>query len=63
MSKSFTLESDASVKGLGAVLLQVQDDGHLHPVAYASHVLSPQEKWYAITKLGGSCRGMGCDSP
>ena len=42
--KSFTLETDASVKGLGAVLSQLQDDGQLHPVAYASRALSPQEK-------------------
>ena len=34
--KPFTLETDASVLGLGAVLSQQQDDGHLHPVAYAS---------------------------
>ena len=50
-SKSFTLETDASVKGLGAVLSQRQDDGRLHPIAYASRALSPQEKQYAITEL------------
>ena len=49
--KSFLLETDASVKGLGAVLSQVQDDGRPHPVAYASRALSPQEKRYAITEL------------
>ena len=49
--RSFTTETDASVKGLGAVLSQTQDDGQLHPVAYASRALSPQEKRYAITEL------------
>ena len=50
-SKSFTLKTDASVKGLGAVLSQRQDDGCLHPIAYASRALSPHEKRYAITEL------------
>lgn len=51
--KSFTLETDASILGLGAVLSQQQDDGHRHPVAYmyASRALSPQEKRYGIIKL------------
>ena len=35
--KLFLLETDASIEGLGAVLSQEQDDGHYHPVAYASH--------------------------
>ena len=34
--KPFTLETDASIKGLGAILSQVQNDGKLHPLAYAS---------------------------
>ena len=32
--KSFVLETDASARGLGAVLSQ-EEDGRLHPVAYA----------------------------
>lgn len=48
-SKRFVLETDASTKGLGAVLSQEQEDGKLHPVAYASRVLSPQEKRYAMS--------------
>ena len=49
--KPFTLETDASIKGLGAILSQVQDDGKLHPLAYASRSLSQSEKNYANTEL------------
>ena len=47
----FVLETDASVKGLGAVLSQQQDDGVLHPVAFASRSLSPTERNYSVTDL------------
>lgn len=47
----FTLETDASIQGLGAMLSQVQDDGKLHLVAYASRALNPAEKRYAVTEL------------
>ena len=50
-SKAFTLETDASIQGLGAVLSQVQEDGKLHPVAYASRALNPSEKNYSVTEL------------
>jgi len=46
----FILETDASIKGLGAVLSQRQDDEKLHPIAFASRALNPQEKNYAITE-------------
>ena len=49
--KPFTLETDASIKGLGVILSQVQDDGKLHPLAYASRSFSQSEKNYAITEL------------
>ena len=49
--KDSVLETDASVKGLGAVLSQLQDDKRLHPIAYASCFLSPQENKYEITEL------------
>ena len=39
LEKPFVLETDASGIGLEAVLLQEQDNGKLHPVAYASRAL------------------------
>ena len=49
--KPYTMETDASLSGLGAVLSQVQDDGKLHPVAYASRSLSKSERNYSMTEL------------
>ena len=43
-SKPFLLEMDASLKGLGTVLLQEDNEGNLHVVSYASHTLKPYEK-------------------
>ena len=47
----FTLETDASTCGLGAVLGQKQEDSNVHPIAYASRCLQPHETRYAITEL------------
>ena len=49
--RPFVLETDASIAGVGAMLSQPQEDGMLHPVAYASHALTLSEKNYAITEL------------
>ena len=49
--KGFLLETDASIKGLGAVLSQQQKDDHMHPVAFASRALSTPEKNYSVTDL------------
>ena len=51
LEKPFLLETDASGLGLGTVLQQVQDDGKLHPVAYASRALKKGEKNYHSSKL------------
>ena len=49
--KPFWLETDASGEGLGAVLLQESDDGHYHPVAFASRELKGGEPKYHSSKL------------
>ena len=48
--KPFLLETDASGKGLGAVLLQKQSDGRYHPIAYASHIMTETEQRYHSNK-------------
>ena len=45
------METDASTLGIGAVLVQKQQDGYVHPVAYASRTLNLHEHNYAITEL------------
>ena len=49
--KEFRLETDASNDGLGAVLLQQDDEKHWHPVAFASRELKGGEPKYHSSKL------------
>ena len=49
-TKPFLLETDASRRGLGAVLSQKQADGRYHPIAYASHVMNETEQRYHSNK-------------
>ena len=49
-TKPFLLETDASGRGLGAVLSQKQADGWYHPIAYASHVMVETEQRYHSNK-------------
>ena len=52
--KPFILETDASLKGLGAVLSQEDDEGNYHVISYASHTLKPYEhsmRNYSSAKL------------
>ena len=49
-NKLFLLETDASRKGLGAVLSQKQADRWYHPIAYASHVMNETEQRYHSNK-------------
>ena len=43
-TREFILETDASLKGLGAVLSQQHKDGRLCVIAYASQSLCPSKK-------------------
>ena len=44
------METDASGKGLGAVLSQKQSDGRYHPIAYASRIMTETEQRYHSNK-------------
>ena len=43
-AKPFTLQTDASARGVGAVLSQMSDTGEEHPVGYFSRKLLPREE-------------------
>lgn len=49
--KEFYIETDASRKGLGAVLLQFGEDAYLHPIAYLSRSLKKAEELYPVREL------------
>ena len=49
--KPFTVETDAWINRLSAVLQLIQDDSKLHPVTYASRSLTDPERNYSITEL------------
>ena len=46
-TKEFILQTDASDRGVGAVLSQLDNDGNDHPVAFFSKKLLPREEKYA----------------
>ena len=49
-TKPFHLQTDASNVGLGAVLLQSDDNDQLRPIAYISRSLTKSEQNYSTTK-------------
>jgi hypothetical protein len=46
-SRPFILQTDASERGVGAVLSQRSDQGEEHPIAYFSKKLQPREEKYS----------------
>lgn len=74
--KEFVLEVDASLKGLGACLSQADENGHLHPISFASRSLRGAEnnypdfssfkiellalKWAVVEKFKGYLIGSKC---
>ena len=50
MDKEFTVQTDASDQGVGAVLSQQEDDGEEHPIAYFSRKQLPREEKYATVE-------------
>ncbi|KAG0929270.1 hypothetical protein G6F26_012082 [Rhizopus arrhizus] len=50
-NKPFILVTDASKAGLGCILTQLDENGHEHPVIFASRGLRSSEINYAPTKL------------
>ncbi|KAG1465265.1 hypothetical protein G6F56_004924 [Rhizopus delemar] len=50
-NKEFILVTDASRSGLGCILTQLDDNGHEHPIIYASRSLKSGEANYGVSKL------------
>ena len=65
-SKEFIVQSDASDRGLGAVLSQLDESGNNKPVAYTSHKLLPREEKYSMVEkeclARWQCRPFTCPS-
>ena len=51
LSKEFYLWTDACKLGFGAVLEQEGEDGHRHPIAFASRQTNEAERKYASTEM------------
>jgi hypothetical protein len=52
-NRPFIIRTDASIKGIGGVLLQREEDKLEHPIYCVSRSLKPAEENYSITDLEG----------
>ena len=48
--KEFIIHTDASLNAIGAVLSQLDEHNHDHPVTYCSRTLSSAERNYTVTE-------------
>ena len=53
--REFIIQCDASQIGVGGVLLQYDDDGREHPIAFVSQKLNKAQRNYTVTEL--ECMG------
>ena len=60
-SRPTIIAADASLNGIGAVPLQVQDDGNRRPISYASRALGDAEKRYAIIEKDALAGVWACE--
>ncbi len=59
--KETVVAADASATGIGAVLIQIQEDGNRRPVYYASRSLSETEKRYAVIETEALAATWACE--
>ena len=60
-SRPTIITADASLNGIRAVLLQVQDDGTCRPISYASRSLSDAEKRHTVKEKEAPARVWACE--
>ena len=59
--KPTVIAADACMYGLGAVLLQIQDDGSQRPICFASRSLTETEQRYAVIEKEALAKTWACE--